>query len=258
MLEICNLKVNYRHTWAIEDVSFKLYPGQTTALIGANGAGKSTLIKAILGLVPISSGTIKWSTVSCPQSNRSVGKRLRNAAYVPQRSQIDWDYPISVEKVVMMGRVAATGWFRNHSRASKIIVRQALERVGMWQYRQQQIGELSGGQQQRVFLARAIAQEADLFLFDEPFNNVDLQTENIIFEIFAELKAQQKTLLVVSHDLSETLENYDQLLLLNKTLIASGSVAEVLTNENINKAYDRASRTMNSIALFKSQSLTVN
>lgn len=232
MLEVCNLSVNYRHTWAIEKVSFTLQPGQVTGLFGPNGAGKSTLIKAILGLIPLADGVVKWA-------NKPVAKQLNRVAYVPQRSQIDWDYPVTVEKVVMMGRISSTGWFRNHNCQSRLIVQNALKRVGMWQYRQRQIRELSGGQQQRVFLARAIAQKADLLLFDEPFNNVDRQTETIIFDIFAELKAQQKTLLVISHDLSETLENYDQLLLLNKKLIASGSKAEVLTNENINKAYDR-------------------
>ncbi|MGL4883733.1 MAG: metal ABC transporter ATP-binding protein [Waterburya sp.] len=232
MLEVCNLSVNYRHTWAIENVSFTLQPGQVTGLLGPNGAGKSTLITAILGLVPLAEGVVQWAS-------KPVTKQLQRVAYVPQRSQIDWDYPVTVEKVVMMGRVALTGWFRNHSKQSRLIVKEALQRVGMWQYRQRQIRELSGGQQQRVFLARAIAQEADLLLLDEPFNNVDRQTETIIFDIFAELKAQQKTLLVISHDLSETLENYDQLLLLNKRLIACGSQSEVLTNENINQAYDR-------------------
>ena len=232
MLEVCNLSVNYRHTLAVENVSFTLQPGQVTGLLGSNGAGKSTLIKAILGLVPRVEGRINWGHIP-------ITKQLNKVAYVPQRSQIDWDYPVTVEKVVMMGRVASTGWFRSHSKYSCLLVQEALERVGMWQYRSWQIRELSGGQQQRVFLARAIAQEADLFLFDEPFNNVDRQTESIIFNIFTELKAQSKTLLVISHDLSETLENYDQLLLLNKKIIAYGSIEEVLTNENINKAYDR-------------------
>jgi ABC-type Mn2+/Zn2+ transport system ATPase subunit len=232
MLEVCNLSVNYRHTRAVENVSFTLHPGQVTGLLGANGAGKSTLIKAILGLVPVAKGSIQWM-------GQPVTKQLNKVAYVPQRSQIDWDYPITVERVVMMGRVATTGWLRQHDRRSRVLVSNALQRVGMWQYRQRQIKELSGGQQQRVFLARAIAQEADLLLFDEPFNNIDRQTETVIFDIFAQLKAQQKTLLVISHDLSETLANYDRILLLNKRLIASGTKEEVLTNENINKAYDR-------------------
>ncbi len=232
MLEVRNLSVSYRSSWAIKNISFALQPGQVTGLLGPNGAGKSTVIKAILGLVPVREGTINWK-------ERPVSKQLNQIAYVPQRSQVDWDYPITVERVVMMGRVASTGWFRGHSRYSRMLVGNALKQVGMWQYRQRQIRELSGGQQQRVFLARAIAQEAELFLFDEPFNNVDKQTESIIFKIFAELKAQQKTLLVISHDLSETLANYDQLLLLNKSAIAFGPTQSVLTNENINQTYNR-------------------
>lgn len=232
MLEICHLSVNYRHSLAIENVSFSLQPGQVTGLLGPNGAGKSTLLKAILGLLPLVQGTAIWN-------GKPVSKQLKQVAYVPQRSQIDWDYPVTVERAVMMGRVVTTGWFRQHDQRSKMLVRNALERVGMWQYRQRQIKELSGGQQQRVFLARAIAQEASLLLFDEPFNNVDRQTERIMFEIFAELKAQYKTLLVISHDLSQTLENYDQLILLNKTIVAFGSREEVLTNKNISRAYER-------------------
>jgi len=232
MLEVANLSVNYRHTPAVENVSFTLQPGQVTGLLGSNGAGKSTLVKAILGLIPVTDGIVRWI-------GKPVCKQLNKVAYIPQRSQIDWDYPVTVERAVLMGRVSSTGWFRNHSRHSKLLMRNALERVGMWQYRQRQIRELSGGQQQRVFLARAIAQEADLLLFDEPFNNVDRQTETIIFDIFAELKAQQKALLVISHDLGETLNNYDRLLLMNKKLIAFGTKEEVLTNENINQAYNK-------------------
>jgi ABC-type Mn2+/Zn2+ transport system ATPase subunit len=231
MLEVCNLSVNYRQTPAIENISFKLQPG-VTGLFGSNGAGKSTLLKAILGLVPVAQGAVRWG-------GKPVDKQLNKVAYVPQRSQIDWDYPITVERVVMMGRVPTTGWFRQHDRRSRRLVMNALKRVGMWQYRRRQIRELSGGQQQRVFLARAIAQQADLLLFDEPFNNVDRQTETIMFDIFAELKAQQKTLLVISHDLSETINHYDRLLLINKRAIAFGTKEQVLTNENINRAYDR-------------------
>lgn len=238
MLEVCNLAVNYRHTLAVEDVSFQLQEGELTGLFGPNGAGKSTLVKAIVGLTPLAKGIVRFSS-------KPLKKQLKKVAYVPQRSQIDWDYPITVEKVVMMGRIPALGWFKMPTERSQKIVRQALDRVGMWQYRQHQIRELSGGQQQRVFLARAMAQQADLFFFDEPFNNIDLQTEGIIFDIFAELKAQQKTLLVISHDLSATLDNYDRILLLNKQLIASGSPAEVFTNENINKTYGKNSLAIN-------------
>ena len=230
MLEVSNLAVHYHNHWAIDNVSFCLQPGQVMGLLGPNGAGKSTLVKAILGLVPISKGAVKFAS-------QPLKKQLKKVAYVPQRNQIDWDYPITVEKVVMMGRIPSTGWFRRHSRHSRNIVRHALEKVGMWQYRQRQIRELSGGQQQRVFLARAIAQEADLLFLDEPFNNIDRQTESIIFNIFAELKQQNKTLVVISHDLGETLNNYDRFLLLNQQIIATGSKQEVLTRENLQRAY---------------------
>ena len=230
MLEVYDLAVHYRNHWAINDVSFCLQPGQVIGLLGPNGAGKSTLVKAILGLTPVARGAVKFAS-------RPLKHQLKRVAYVPQRTQIDWDYPITVEKVVMMGRIPATGWFRKPSRNSQNIVRNALEKVGMWQYRQRQIRDLSGGQQQRVFLARAIAQQADLLFFDEPFNNIDRQTEEIIFTVFAELKQQNKTLLVISHDLGLTLDNYDQFLLLNQHIIATGSKQEVLTKENLQRAY---------------------
>ena len=230
MLEVCDLTVNYRHTWAVEGVSFNLQPGQVTGLFGPNGAGKSTVIKAILGLIPVTRGIVTLGS-------QPLKKQLKRVAYVPQRTQIDWDYPITVERVAMMGRIKTTGWFKKPSSQSKSIVREALERVGMWQYRQRQIRELSGGQQQRVFLARAIATQADIFFFDEPFNNIDRQTETIIFDVFAQLKKNQKSLLVISHDLSETVSNYDKLILLNQKIIALGNQKEVLTSENINKTY---------------------
>jgi manganese/iron transport system ATP-binding protein len=156
---------------------------------------------------------------------------------VPQRSQIDWDYPATVWSVVMMGRTAHTGWFRSPSRQSKEIVATALQRVGIWELRDRQIGELSGGQQQRVFLARALAQQAELFLFDEPLAGIDKKTEAILFQIFNELKAEGKILLVSSHEWGKALSNYDRLMLLNQNLIASGYPQEVMTSENIQRAY---------------------
>ncbi len=156
-----------------------------------------------------------------------------------QRSQIDWDYLITVEKVVMMGRIPATDWLRKPSLNSHQIVKNALARVEMTKYAQHQIRELSGGQQQRVFLAKAIAQQADLLFFDEPFNNIDQRTEEIIFEVFAELKQQQKTLLVISYDLGKTVDHYDRLLLLNHHLIAIGNQEEVLTDQNLTRAYGK-------------------
>jgi manganese/iron transport system ATP-binding protein len=230
MLEVQHLAVNYRGVTAVKNVSFSLKSGQIVGIIGPNGAGKSTMIKAMLGLIPVEAGIVKYYS-------RPLAKQLSQVAYVPQRSQIDWDYPITVHSVVMMARTRHTGWFRSPSRQSKEIVRSALERVGIWDLRNCQIGELSGGQQQRVFLAQAIAQEASLFFFDEPFVGVDKKTEKIIFEVFNELKSEGKILLVVGHELAEASRQYDRFLLINKQLIANGSRSEVITSENIQKAY---------------------
>lgn len=230
MLEVQDLAVNYRGVCALENVSFRLSPGQLVGVIGPNGAGKSTMVKAILGLVPTASGVVKFRY-------RSLKQQLRSCAYVPQRSQIDWDYPVTVWNVVMMARTRHTGWFREPSRQSQEVVGAALRRVGMLELRHRQIGELSGGQQQRVFLARSLAQQAELFFFDEPFVGIDKKTEAIIFNIFTELKSAGKTLLVISHDLGESLSQYDQFLLLNKQLIAAGAHQEVFTANNIQEAY---------------------
>lgn len=232
MLEVRNLTVSYRNCPAIRNISFCLQPGQVNVLLGPNGAGKSTLVKAMLGLVRTDRGVVTWR-------GQPLVRQLRRVAYVPQRSLIDWDYPVTVWQVVMMGRTQHTGWLRSPSRQSRTVAREALERVGMGSYRRRQIGELSGGQQQRTFLARAIAQQADLLFFDEPFAGIDKTTEAIIFEIFNELKAQGKTLLVISHDLGESLDAYDQFLLLNQELIAVGSKTQVLTSENLARAYGK-------------------
>ncbi len=229
MLEVQHLSVNYRGISAIKDISFRLRPGELVGVIGPNGAGKSTMIKAILGLTP-SDGVVKFH-------DRALNKQLASVAYVPQRSQVDWDYPVVVHDVVMMARTLHTGLFRSPSHVSQQVVKAALQRVGIWDLRQRQIGELSGGQQQRVFLATALAQEAELFFFDEPFVGVDKKTEAVIFGVFAELKASGKSLMVISHDLGSTLKEYDRFLLLNKQLIAVGSRDDVITVSNIRAAY---------------------
>lgn len=230
MLEVKHLAVKYRGVSAVENVSFRLKAGEIVGVIGPNGAGKSTMVKAILGLIPCEKGVIKFR-------NDSLKQHLAQIAYVPQRSQIDWDYPITVWNVVMMARTRHIGWFRSHTPQCKQVVTNALERVGMWELRKRQIGELSGGQQQRVFLARSLAQQAELFFFDEPFAGVDKKTEAIIFEVFDELKSQGKTLLVIGHELGEASKKYDRFLLINKHLVADGSRAEVITAANIQKAY---------------------
>ena len=230
MLEVRHLAVNYRGVTAVEDVSFSLEPGQIVGVIGPNGAGKSTLVKAILGLIPTENGVVRYR-------DRAISQQLGQVAYVPQRSQIDWDYPISVQNVVMMARTRHTGWWRSPSRQSREIVKAALERVGIWELRNRQIGELSGGQQQRVFLAQSLAQEAELFFFDEPFSGVDKKTEAVLFEVFDELKAEGKILLVIGHELGEASRKYDRFLLINKQLIADGDRSEVITADNIQRAY---------------------
>ena len=230
MLEVQNLAVNYRGVSALQGVSFSIAPGQLVGLIGPNGAGKSTLVKAMLGLIPTASGFVRFN-------QRPLKQQRQQVAYIPQRSQIDWDYPVTVWNVVLMGRTFDKGLCSQISRQSQQLAENALRRVGMWELRHRQIGELSGGQQQRVFIARAIAQQAEIFLFDEPLIGIDKKTEALIFEVFSDLKAECKTLLVSSHQWGQDLAKYDSLLLLNQQLVAVGVPQEVMTIENIQRAY---------------------
>ncbi|NJM75393.1 MAG: metal ABC transporter ATP-binding protein [Acaryochloridaceae cyanobacterium RU_4_10] len=233
MLEVQQLAVHYRGICGLDRVSFQIERGQLVGIIGPNGAGKSTMLKAMLGLIPASTGVVHYCT--CP-----LHQQLERVAYVPQRSQIDWDYPITVWNVVMMARTRSLGWFRGPGRPAREIVKAALERVEILDLKDRRIGELSGGQQQRVFLARALAQQADLLLFDEPFTGVDKTTEAIILDVFDDLRAKNKILLVSSHDWGQTLTHLDRLLLLNQRLIADGSPQQVMTPENLHEAYGAA------------------
>jgi manganese/iron transport system ATP-binding protein len=230
MLEVRQLAVNYRGVRGLDPVSFRVDPGQLVGIIGPNGAGKSTLLKALLGLVPVSSGIVHYCT--CP-----LHQQLGRVAYIPQKSQIDWDYPITVWNVVMMARTRQLGWLRNPNPAAKETVKAALQRVKMLNLRHRRIGELSGGQQQRVFLARSLAQQADLFLFDEPFTGVDKKTEAIMLEVFEELRSLGKILLLSTHEWGQSLSQLDRLLLLNQSLIADGSPQQVMTPKNLHQAY---------------------
>ncbi|HEY9879418.1 MAG TPA: metal ABC transporter ATP-binding protein [Leptolyngbyaceae cyanobacterium] len=229
-IHISHVRVQYREVQALEDVTVRIAPGRLTGLIGPNGAGKSTLIKAMLGLIPVSAGSVRYG------DEELVEKRDR-IAYVPQRSQIDWLYPATVWDVVMMGRVKQTGWFRRFSTVSRRKAEAALERVGMLDFRNRPIGQLSGGQQQRVFLARSLAQEADIFCFDEPFVGVDQKTEAILFQIFRELANAGKIVLVVNHDLGESITHFDDLILLNRAVVANGVREQVLNHDNLQRAY---------------------
>lgn len=230
MLDVQHLAVNYRGIRGLDSVTFQIQPGQLVGIIGPNGAGKSTMFKAMLGLIPKDKGVVKYCT--CP-----LHQQLERVAYVPQRSLIDWDYPITVRKVVMMARTRQSGWFRSPNRMSRELVHAALERVEMANLHDRRIGELSGGQQQRVFLARALAQQADLFFFDEPFTGVDAKTEAIMLDVFDELRQHGKILLISSHDWGQALHQLDRLLLLNQRLIADGKPSQVMTPENLHKAY---------------------
>jgi manganese/iron transport system ATP-binding protein len=228
-IDIKRLSVSYRSLEALRDIDVQIQAGKLTGIIGPNGAGKSTLIKAMLGLIP-ADGEIDYL-------GRSIEDNLERVAYVPQRSQIDWTYPATVWDVVLMGRVRKTGWFRHFSHSSCQKALGALERVGMREYRDRPIGQLSGGQQQRVFLARSLAQDAEIFCFDEPFVGVDKKTEAIIFDIFQELANEGRFVVVVNHDLGESITNFDNLILLNKQVISAGERTSVLKEENIDRAY---------------------
>jgi manganese/iron transport system ATP-binding protein len=225
-----NLTVHYRMVQALKNVSLTIQPGRLTGIIGPNGAGKSTLVKAMLGLVPVTQGEALYG-------DRPLADQLDQVAYVPQRSQIDWTYPATVWDVVMMGRVRKSGWFRRFSNVSRQIAADALERVGMAEFRDRPIGQLSGGQQQRVFLARALAEEADVFCLDEPLTGIDQKTEAVIFNILVELTKVDKTVIVVNHDLGEAITHFDDLILLNRELIAYGDRQSVLRPENMHRGY---------------------
>lgn len=229
-IAVNSLGVCYRTVEALRDISLDLVPGKVTGVFGPNGAGKSTLVKAMLGLIPANGGTVSYD-------GQPLQHHLEKIAYVPQRSQIDWTYPVTVWDVVMMGRVRKTGWFRRFSSVSRRQGMSALEQVEMTAYKNRPIGQLSGGQQQRVFLARSLAQQAEVFFFDEPFVGVDQKTENIIFNIFHQLADQDKIVVVVNHDLGESITNFDELILLNKELIAAGDRQKVLKDENLQRAY---------------------
>lgn len=229
-ININGLSVVYRNVEALRHIDLSIQPGRLTGIIGPNGAGKSTLLKAMLGLIPCLEGTVKYG-------NHPLTEQLTEVGYVPQRSQIDWNYPATVWDVVLMGRVRKLGWFRRFSPTSRQIALESLERVGMSAYQNRPIGQLSGGQQQRVFLARALTQEASIFCFDEPFVGVDHKTQGVIFQIFHELANAGHIVLVVNHDLGESIAHFDDLILLNQEVIAWGSRREVLQQKNLDQAY---------------------
>lgn len=222
-IEIKNLTVAYGENIALEDFNLDVEIGSLMALVGPNGAGKSTLIKTILKFLKQITGEIK------------INKK--SLAYVPQRNSVDWDFPTTLFDVVEMGCYGRVGLFKRVNKEEKAKVLKAIEQVGMLEFKDRQISELSGGQQQRAFIARALVQEADIYLMDEPFQGVDSTTEKSIVDILKKLKSDGKTLLVVHHDLQTVPTYFESVTFINKTVIASGKVKEVFTQENIDKTY---------------------
>ena len=230
VLETHDLTVAYDKKPVLYGVDVSIAPGQLVGIMGPNGAGKSTLIKAIMGLLEPTSGWIRIFG----QPNTSQRKRM---SYVPQRGEVDWDFPVTVMDLVLMGRYGHLGLFRRPGKRDREIAWQSLEKVNMIPYAGRQISNLSGGQQQRIFLARALAQEADLYLMDEPFAGVDAATESTIIKLLHELRSRGKTILVVHHDLPTARQYFDSLLLLNMRLIAYGAVDEVFREDLLQRAY---------------------
>ena len=224
-IEIRNLTVAYGENIALENLNLDIEAGSLMALVGPNGAGKSTLIKTILKFLKQITGEIKIN-----------GKTL---AYVPQRNSVDWDFPTTLFDVVEMGCYGRVGLFKRVSKEEKQKVLKAIEQVGMLDFKDRQISELSGGQQQRAFIARALLQEADIYLMDEPFQGVDSTTEKSIVDILKKLKSEGKTLIVVHHDLQTVPTYFETVTFINKSVIASGKVKEVFTQENIDMAYKK-------------------
>jgi manganese/zinc/iron transport system ATP- binding protein len=229
-IEVHNLTVIYHRKPVLWNIDFSLPEGQIIGIMGPNGAGKSTLIKAILGLVPLNSGYSKIF-------GNSLESERKRVSYIPQRQTIDWDFPATVLDVVLMGRYQHRGLFGRLSAEDKRIANEALEQVAMSGYANRQISQLSGGQQQRVFLARALAQKADLYLLDEPFVGVDASTEQSIVTLLREMKSQGKTIVVVHHDLHTAREYFDWIVLLNASLIGVGPIDEVFTDELLKTTY---------------------
>ena len=229
-LEIHDLTVAYHKKPVLWGIDLRVPAGKLIGIVGPNGAGKSTLIKAAMGLLPLNSGWVKVF-------GQPVRESLRRIGYVPQRESVDWDFPVSVTDVVLMGRYGHLGLLRRPRRQDREIARECLSKVNMLPYADRQIANLSGGQQQRVFLARALAQESDLYFMDEPFSGVDAATEAAIVALLQELKDRGKTLLVVHHDLPTARNYFDMLLLLNMRVVAFGPTEEVFTNELLQATY---------------------
>ncbi|WP_323847596.1 MAG: metal ABC transporter ATP-binding protein [Phytoplasma sp.] len=229
-IKIRDLTVAYHLKPVLWDIDIDIYKSSLTAILGPNGAGKSTLIKTLIEITPKISGLIFFNN----EKYKKIRKRI---SYVPQRNSVDWNFPATVFDVVLMGRYGHLGWFKRPTDHDKKIVLESLDKLGMLELKNRQISELSGGQQQRIFIARSLAQESDIYLMDEPFQGIDIQTEKKIITVLKELQKKQKTILVVHHDLETVKQYFDHVVLLNIQKIASGETEHIFTSENIKKTY---------------------
>ncbi len=229
-LSIHALTVAYQRRPVLWDVDLDVPERSIVGVIGPNGAGKSTLLKACLGLIPVSSGKVNIYGKPYEEQRALVG-------YVPQRESVDWDFPVSALEVVMMGTFGRLGWFRRAGKRERAHARESLDAVGLADEAHQQIGQLSGGQQQRVFLARALAQSAQLYLMDEPFASVDAATEQAIIAVLRRMRSEGRTVIVVHHDLETAREYFDWVILLNTRVVAAGPTATTMTHERLRETY---------------------
>jgi manganese/zinc/iron transport system ATP- binding protein len=230
ILDIHDMTVAYHRRPVLWDVDLVLDEPRLVGVLGPNGAGKSTLIKAVLGLAPMAHGTVRVFGEPVDRVRRRIG-------YVPQRESVDWDFPVSVLDVVLMGTYGQLGWFRRPGRKERQFARECLAKVGMEEFERRQIGQLSGGQQQRTFLARALAQRADLYFMDEPMAGVDAATEQAIFALLAELRNAGKTVVVVHHDLRTVEQYFDHVVLMNMRVVAAGPTEQTFTTDALRRTY---------------------
>ncbi len=231
-IQVENLTVDYNGKVALHGANLHLGAGAIAGLVGMNGSGKSTLFKAIMGFVAPSSGQVLINNLPIRRAQKQG-----LVAYIPQSEEVDWNFPVSVHDVVMMGRYGYMNFLRIPSKRDRQVVKDSLTKVQMWDYRDRQIGELSGGQKKRAFLARALAQQGTLMLLDEPFTGVDIKTEKAIIELLLELKAQGHTILISTHDLNSISTFCDQVVFINQTILAYGATQDIFTQENLARTF---------------------
>lgn len=230
VISVQNLSVAYHKKPVLWDINVKFPKGKMIAIVGPNGAGKSTFLKAILDIIPRISGKISIF-------DKPYRRVLQSVSYIPQRKAVDWDYPISVYDLVMMGLYSELKWYKRLTHSQKDRINDVLEQVNLLPFSKRQISQLSGGQQQRVFMARSLIQDADIYFMDEPFAGIDAASEAALFKVIDELRARQKTILIVHHNLNMIKEYFDYVMMLNLRLIASGEVEKIFTEDNLIKTY---------------------